>query len=469
MEKVKETDYIIEQLLQVREMRLQQKLDMVSSGYHLVSLQLNIPGLPKSNDVLKQFINRTDEAFQYFFKSRSILCTWEERKLIDDIAGDAVIYLFDKTLISSADLKELTEEFESSYSLGRIVDLDVINSEGQAVSSGRAKACFVCSDVAEVCRKTNRHSIEQVRYAMLLAIKNDLRDTRAKALIRKVSSCAVNALLLEVSLSPKPGLVCRYSTGAHSDMDYITFLNSVSVLSPYFLEIGELAQHFKAKGVSKALSLIREVGLRMERQMLMATQGVNTHKGAIFLLAISSFAVIQTILKHGAFKCDVFMSKIQEITRGIVQHELCIANDNMKLSHGQQCFRRYGLQAAGARGEAEQGLPTVLNYALPYLNNQWSESLCTLSDAELKSVLVPVLLKIITVNSDTNVLYRHDKQVLDLLKSKAQEALNAWENGEERCYMELVRWCNERKISPGGSADLLAVTLMLHFVQTEFS
>jgi len=469
MDKVPITDNIIEQLLQAREMRLQRKLDMVANRYHLISLQLNIPGLPKRNDSLKQFIERVDEAFQLFFQSRCILNKWIEKHFLSDVAGDAVLYLFDKSGITAMDLKALTEEFESTFELGRIVDLDVLSAEGLPISSGKAKKCFVCSEVAELCRKTNKHTIDHVRTLMMAAINDDLRRIRAKELIRKVSGYAVNALLLEVSLSPKPGLVCRASSGAHSDMDYITFLNSVSVLSPYFIEIGEVALTFKGYDVSKALPIIREIGLKMEHEMKKATYGVNTHKGAIFLMAISCFALVRVVIKNGVFKANSFSSIIQQLTRGMVQRELCAINDKMEMTHGQKCFMSYSLQGAGARGEAEQGLPTVLHHALPYLNRQKKDNLFGLSDNELKVILIPVLLKIMTVNNDTNVMYRHNKQILDVLKGKAKEALRDWESGKEEKYMQLVVWCNHEKISSGGSADLLALTVMLHFVQTEFS
>jgi len=470
MDNIKETDRIlIQQLLQAREMRLQQKLDMVNGGYHLVSLQLNIPGLPKSNEVLLRFIQRVDEAFQLFFKSRNVLSSWTEKHSLSDLAGDAVMYLFKKAAISPVELKQLTEAFESHFALGRIVDLDVLSADGQPISSGKAKKCFVCSEAAEVCRKTNRHSIEQVRDAMLSAIEKDLKLVEAKRVITKVSAYAVNALLLEVSLSPKPGLVCRNSSGAHSDMDFITFLNSVAVLSPVFLEIGQLASNTVSGDVSKALPQIREIGLRMEKEMTLATQGVNTHKGAIFLLAISCFSAVHVILNTGQYKAGAFASVLQQLTNGMVQRELCVVNEAMDLSHGQKCFLRYGLQGAGARGEAEQGLPTVLHEALPYLNRVRKDCLYGMSDKALQSILIPVLLKIMTVNNDTNVLYRHNQQVLGLVKQKAAEALCAWEIGREEEYLKLVEWCNKEKISSGGSADLLALTIMIHFVQTEFS
>ena len=35
-------------------------------------------------------------------------------------------------------------------------------------------------------------------------------------------------------MTPKPGLVDRKNSGSHRDMDIFTFLNSTSVLFPYF-------------------------------------------------------------------------------------------------------------------------------------------------------------------------------------------------------------------------------------------
>ncbi|MBR8534629.1 triphosphoribosyl-dephospho-CoA synthase [Carboxylicivirga sediminis] len=467
MEIIKETE-IFESLLLAREARQQYKLDLLQKQYHLVSLQLNIPGLPKTNDILTAFIKEVEADFERYIVSLNANNRWSNKQVLTDAAGDAVIYLFDKQQLSAMELKAITETFEQSFVLGRIVDLDVLDADGQPVSSGKAKVCFICEHAAEDCRKTKRHAIVDVRRSMEEAIDNYLRELRMKEVVTKVASIALQGLLYEVSLSPKPGLVCRQSSGAHTDMDFTTFLNSSAVISPYFIEVCQLAIDFKGKDVSVILPRIKQIGLKMEDAMFNATNGINTHKGAIFLLALSCFAIVRVVNRYGYFKINAFSSVIQQLTRGLVQRELCSAREDDVLTHGQQSFMKYGLQAAGARGEAEQGMPTVLHHSLPCLNNSIDKKLKECTDTEVHDLLIPVLLKLISLNNDTNVIYRHNAVMLEELKAKAKQALNDWDNNRRETYTDLVDWCNDMKISPGGSADLLAVTVTLHLCQTEF-
>lgn len=468
MELVQETE-IFERLLQAREQRQQQKLYMVEKGYHLVSLQLNIPGFLKSNSLLTAFIKHVDAAFSRYVTSLNANNSWNEKHEISDAAGDSIIYLFAQSKNEASELKQITEAFEQEFELGRIVDLDVLDANGFPISSGKAKPCFVCEHPAEDCRKTKRHTIAEVRQSMEKAIAEYLEREQTKLIVTKVASFAVQGLLHEVALSPKPGLVCRHSSGAHSDMDFSSFVNSTAAIAPYFLQINELAVGFEGKDVSVALPQIKNIGLQMEQSMMAATNGVNTHKGAIFLMGLSCFAVVRVVRQLGYLKLNALSSTIQQLTRGLVQRELCAADEQQELTHGQQCFLKYGLQAAGARGEAEQGMPTVLHHALPYLNSKVAKRLSQYSDDELKHLLIPVLLKIISVNNDTNVIYRHDALILEQLKQRAQKALRDWECNRQQTYEDLVDWCRKMKISPGGSADLLAVTLTLHLCQTEFT
>lgn len=468
MEVLQETE-LVTRLLDAREERQHKKLALVDDGYHLVSLQLNIPGLPKSTSSILSFIQLVDKAFGFFLLSKNPNYKCQTKKTINDVAGDSIIYLFKPEQIESIRLKEITESFEETFELGRIVDLDVLSSEGIPLSSGKAKACFICNNAAEDCRKTNRHTIKEVRKAMLDAIESYLLNYQHEELVNKVTSFAIKGLLHEVVLSPKPGLVCRNFRGAHSDMDFISFVNSISAISPYFAEINRFALAFKRADVAEALPFIRTIGLKMEEAMLKATGNVNTHKGAIFLLALSCFAIIRVVKKLGFLKLNTFSSVIQQLTRGMVQNELCLVSDEAELTHGQQCFKKYGLQAAGARGEAEQGLPTVLHHALPCLVERLNKPYINYTDTELKDLLVPLLLKIMSVNNDTNILYRHDKKVLESVKRKSREAIEDWDKGNQQAYNKLVQWCNDTRISPGGSADLLALTITLYHCKIEFA
>lgn len=467
MELLQDTD-LYEQLLQARESRQQCKLSLVGEGYHLVSLQLNVPGLPKADRQLAAFIRHVDEAF-----GRHLLCynanyNWLAKRVLQDVAGDSVLYLFNPAHVKADELKELTEAFEQQFVLGRIVDLDVLSVDGVPVSSGKAKGCFLCERNAEECRKTVRHSIVEVREAMVEAITNYLKQQHEQNLVLKVAGFALQGLMHEVALSPKPGLVCRNSSGAHTDMDYGTFIKSIAAISPYFNEIGSLAIAFQGTDVSKALPLIKNIGLRMEQAMFSNTINVNTHKGAVFLMALSCFAVVRVVKKQGWLKLNAFSSVLQQLTRGLVQRELCAAQSDHQLTHGQQCFLKYGLQAAGARGEVEQGMPTVLFHALPYLSCHSTKNWAAYSDLELGELLIPVLLKIMSVNNDTNIIYRHGRSLLEQLKQKAKLTLTEWEQGNHGAYYDLVNWCNDKRLSPGGSADLLAVTITLHLCQTEY-
>ncbi|TRX70662.1 triphosphoribosyl-dephospho-CoA synthase [Carboxylicivirga sp. M1479] len=459
---------IFANLLEAREERQQRKLSMLSGRYHLVSLQLNIPGLPKSNQQLHRFISAVDDEFERFFTSHYPNLQWAKKEMFNDFSGDCFLYLLDQTLLKAEDLKQLTELFEQEFPLGRIVDLDVMSSMGLPISSGKAKKCFLCDKAAEECRKLQHHTITEVRECMMNAIGVFEEQQRNDSIVKSVVQYAVNGLMHEVALSPKPGLVCRNAPGAHSDMDFMTFINSCAALAPYFQELATLAINYTDKDDRKALPYIRQIGLKMEQEMLRATNGVNTHKGAVFLMCLSCFSCVRVIKKVGYFKANAFIATIQKICNGIVQKELCALNGSLNLSHGQNCFVNYGLQGAGARGEAEQGFPTIFNHALPVLSALVKHDFFFMSDSEMKQSLIPVLLKIMSVNNDTNVLYRHGKSVLEELKRKSSHALEAWKKGEEVAYDDLVEWCNSQKISSGGSADLLALTIMLFHCKNKF-
>lgn len=457
------------QLLKSREIRWLYKKAMINQGFHLISLQLNIPGFPKKSDVFSAFLKSVKTRFELFLQSHIIALQWEEQ-FFEDEAGECIIYKVSEKRISAADLKELTEVFEEKHPLGRIIDADIMDVEGNVVSSGKHKRCFLCPDKpVQWCRKYNNHTPDEIRESMQKAIAGFLKDELIDQASTKMAGFAVSGLLHEVSLTPKPGLVTRTSSGGHSDMDFSTFMSSVGVLAPYFQKVGVMSGRFKSPNLDLALPEIREIGLEMEQEMYQVTQGVNTHKGAIFLMEMAVFAAVRSVCKKGKFKTGIFASAIQQVSKGIVQRELYnLKPEDEALTHGQNCFLKYGLQGAGARGEVEQGLPTVLHHALPELTNRLGGGNLVAHDKDLNPILIPVLLKIMSVNNDTNVLYRHGKEVLEELKRRAMEALREWDLGSDQKYLALDEWCKVNRISSGGSADLLSVTLFVYYCKRAF-
>ncbi len=106
-----------------------------------------------------------------------------------------------------------------------------------------------------------------------------------------IGKMATKAMLYEVSTSPKPGLVDRYNSGAHEDMDYYTFIASASSLTNGFQTLANMGESLCLDSIDTLLAKVRPVGIEMENDMFRATKGINTHKGMIFSLGLVTFYV----------------------------------------------------------------------------------------------------------------------------------------------------------------------------------
>jgi len=273
----------------------------------------------------------------------------------------------------------------------------------------------------------------------------------------ELAKLASRAVLYEASAHPKPGLVTPVSNGAHEDMDYFTFLDSTTALHQYFILFAE------AGGVKKTpkdiFANIRKIGLEAEIDMFKATKGVNTHKGMIFLMGICLAATAKVLFERLEF--SQIQIVIKEMTSGLVLEDLKDLTSETAASHGEKLYVNHGI--TGVRGEVEAGLPTVFDHGLPYFRQ--------LDGIDLNTRLVLTLFKLMTVCDDTTIVHRHSVMRLQVVKELAQEALTCYERQpmEWRTKLEeLESMFIQNRISPGGSADLLAVTAYLSFVQTKF-
>jgi holo-ACP synthase/triphosphoribosyl-dephospho-CoA synthase len=265
-------------------------------------------------------------------------------------------------------------------------------------------------------------------------------------LIKKISSLAQQAIFSEISLSPKPGLVDKFSCGSHSDMNYQTFMDSTAAISPWFGELVQEGISFRDDDLTKALPLIRNIGLRMESAMFEATRNINTQKGIIFLMGLSLFACGKLFSKNEPFHVEEFRSIIRSICKDLVANEMVNNSSSLK-SHGENIFLKYGF--SGARGEAESGFRMVFDFGLLQLTGV----------AELNDeALIKCFLAISANNADTNILYRSNPEVLSDFKHLCKTALKDFSSEN---YQAIIDFCKNENISPGGSADLLAVTIFV--------
>jgi len=281
-----------------------------------------------------------------------------------------------------------------------------------------------------------------------------------------IGSTAIEAMLMEAACAPAPGLVDRFNSGAHQDMDFFTFIKSSSVLGHYMYYCAMAG--WKHSGSSQELlPELRIIGRQAEKSMLIATDGVNTQKGLLFLMGMMT-AASSRVWKIGITKsvAEEILQEAAKICKGIVDRELKSLNDKIlkrRLTAGEKLFLKYGI--TGIRGEIEAGLPLVKNVGLPYFREA-IESGLTLNDA-----LVHSLIAIMSEVSDTTVLNRHSLATLTELQETAKTILKVGgmktELGRKKIE-ELDQAYIKRKISPGGAADLLAIVYFVYSLEERF-
>lgn len=292
-------------------------------------------------------------------------------------------------------------------------------------------------------------------------IKMDLNNYTCKlspfdADLQKVSQYLTQAILLEVSTHPKPGLVTRLSNGAHKDMSIFTFMMSSAVLSKAFNDLQDIGQSHKGT-LAELFCKLRSYGVGAEAELLRVTKGVNTQRGILFAGGIVS-AVSGYAMNMGLSR-DALLPMIKEMAAGLVARELKNL-DHAAMTAGEKLYYKYGI--TGIRGEVENGFPSVVNYGLPALEDAFDKG-ATINDA-----LVHALISLMTVVEDSNVIWRTDYDTLLEVQRIAKNILSLGSVFTEKGRMaiaETERYFLQRRISPGGSADLLSVTITLYLLE----
>ncbi|WP_371658168.1 triphosphoribosyl-dephospho-CoA synthase MdcB [Streptomyces sp. NBC_00280] len=259
-----------------------------------------------------------------------------------------------------------------------------------------------------------------------------------------IADLAVAALRAEADLSPKPGLVDRQDNGSHTDMDHSMLMRSADALHGAFARCALLAVELPLN--QELRSLIGAAGRDGERQMLQATGGVNTHKGALWAVGLLSSGAAQG---RGAKYAVRFASALAQLPDSAPPHDA-------GTSHGARASRRYGVP--GARGEAAAGFPHVTGHALPTLRRARARG------ADETSARLDALLAVMAHLQDTCVLHRGGPVGVAMIRRGAAGVLAAGGTATlsgKRRLAELDQLARTRGLSPGGSADLLAAALFL--------
>lgn len=468
---------ILQAILEARQERANLRRRIASTGHASLSLSLNVPGHPKSSTSLNRFFDLVLTELHHFLRANRILMDESKEIRHIDAAGDFYIATLSDAPDNLKPWKDICESFEETHPVGRLIDIDITSRDGEAVSSQKAKACFICEfRPALFCMRDQRHSKDELRSFIFKQVDVFLAEQHKDILCRRLSTLATKAVLYEISLSPKPGSVDRFDPGSHEDMDFFTFINSSAAISPFFCKLARSGYDVPGiDALAEALPFIRSIGLQAEDAMFNETNGINTQKGLIFLAGITLYAAASVLRRHdGRFSKYTFMDSVKAITYGICQRELPIDNNDLsesQLTHGQMCARKYGLPlGGGVRYEAEMGFPTIFDHGLPVLEKHLGHKPLPVKEADVKEALTDTLLAIMAANNDSNILYRKGPRQLEEVKRRANDILTTTHPGQKELkYSQLQDYCKKENISPGGSSDLLAVTLLIFFIQNEYN
>ncbi|GAA2183699.1 triphosphoribosyl-dephospho-CoA synthase CitG [Brooklawnia cerclae] len=353
-------------------------------------------------------------------------------------------------------LKAAMVAVEDAHPHGRLWDLDVVVENGPVPRSlvGRTpRRCLVCEQPARYCSRARTHPLDQLRPAMAAVTRRPagVGDALGCCPVREVNlpvmigALAAESLRVEARLTPKPGLVDANNDGAHHDMTLGTLLASADVLEETFVALARAGSRPTA-----SIDEFRMIGLAGESAMRATTGGVNTHAGANFMLGWLCAAAAGVL--SDAEPLDEPLSRtatrrVQDLYRPVFADW---AADRPSQTDGEHPL-------TGARGEAAAGFPTVHDHGLPRYRSERDHG------ASEADALLGSLVDLLAHTADTNLVRRGGTRALDEVQGWAarvrqgsptiRDLRSRLINADER--FTRANW------SPGGSADLLAVTWFL--------
>lgn len=324
----------------------------------------------------------------------------------------------------------LMKEMLPSYGI-KVVEIPRLeDSEGKVVSASRVREALAAGRLAEAAALVPESS----RPFLLAAL-------------------AERALRMELDTPSKPGLVGPDNSGAHSDMDYGLMLRSIRALRPYWSRMAE----------AESVERLRSLGIAAEEAMLAATGGVNAHRGAIFALGLALNASwsatkgckrvsqnpdIQALIKNNVGRIALII-----FDKSLTDKEI----RNTPKSHGQKATEKFGVK--GARQMALEGYELLFEDWLPFYRSLKDDEGSRLKDDKNcggngNRRALKTLLRIMSTLDDTCIIHRVGYDRAQQIKAEAAKIV-------EDALGQLCSQYAAEGISPGGAADMLALTIFI--------
>ncbi len=453
----------IELFLRDRDRRVEHQEEILrsSKGLSLATVRINYPGIEKSNYVTDSIAKMICNEISIFHKKHIIFC--EEYRSKEGYIGH---FIFD---IDHITVKKFLVDLEENHILGRCVDLDVyylkknerFNFEeicgiSRSDLGKGPRRCFICDEEARICSRAQSHSLEDIKNYFEVKFSEYMDYIKGRDnLAYNISQFALKGIISEVSTMPSFGLVSPSTMGSHKDMDYYTFVDSSFAIAPYIKDMASLGYSYHHP--KEIFEVIRFIGMDCEKAMFEATNGVNTHKGMIFLVGILTAAIAKAMYENASF------GRIEEILKDMCENILDDFKDidkKVKLTHGEKLYVNYGF--TGIRGEVKSGLPVLFKEIIPnYLS----------SNLKGHDLYAHTLLRLMSKVEDSTIVHRQSIEKLHEIQKKAEEiiALGGLESSKgTEAALNFEKTCIKDNVSPGGSADLLAVIIFLGEIKKNF-
>lgn len=412
------------EILQAREDRSNHIQTLIKDNDYktIVVLKANVPGIDKNIPKMRFICNFYNKLIHDTFNDA---IEYSER--VESLDGNYIYYIINET---GNMVKEKTIIIEDENRLGRLVDIDVYYNKPitREELSCEMRKCLICNNFAHICARSKAHSEEDI----FSEIDRIIDDFLTEFILIKAIKC----IFTELDMYPKFGLVSRVDSGAHTDMNYQTFVDSAMSIKPYLKEFIE----YGLRDIDDPF-LLQDIGKRAEEAMFEETDGVNTLKGLIFILGLFLPVITKAILHNkdvSFIKSEI--KRIAEVVIGDYYENLS------PTSHGDQIYLRHGFK--GVRGEALNGFEIVFD-APSYAKE------------DATSRQMNYLMYLMSKLNDTTILHRKSHQALLQVQKDMSEILR---KGGYSKNEELIKMISDsyikQNISPGGSADLFVIKMM---------
>lgn len=437
------------EMLEARERRvLRQRQLLEQYGSALLCFTMNIAGPVKNSPlILRGFRMGSRLLEQQLLTARVEILHREE---ICEKTGCEKLYVLGCDPIAAKKIAVLLEDHTQA---GRLFDMDVLRADGSKVERQElgleGRKCLICGGMAQSCARSRAHTVAQLQERTAQLLEDALTEYES----RRIAGHACRALLYEVAVTPKPGLVDRHNSGSHRDMDFFTFQSSAAALWPYFRDCAAIGLTTRELAPEEVFRKLRIPGMLAEGEMLRATGGVNTHKGAVFSLGILCAAAGRL----GENDPEGLLEECRRMTAGLVAEDFQGLTPENAKTVGQKLYLQYGI--AGVRGQAEAGFPAVREAGLPVLEAGLARGL-SLNDAGCAA-----LLALMAAAVDTNLIARSDYETQQKIAWEIAYLLRENPFPGEDLLRKMDEAFREKNLSPGGAADLLALTWFLHLMK----